>query len=177
MWFFIRIIKGAEFDEYLALHLVKWKTLLWALGLMIAFILASDLLTYSLGKDIVPQFIIKAYSTCDYPDLLCLGIIFFGPLIEELFFRGFLFEGFRNSKLGNRGAALLTAAAWAGLHLQYDFYGVATIFVGGLILAWFRLKTGSLLSCILCHFLMNAWAMGETVLYFNGFTFFHLSKI
>lgn len=177
LWLIIRLGKKAKLTEYLGFHPLKTKTLLWVLGISALFCLAIDLLTYSLGKDIVNQFEIEVYSTYGNLALLILGINLVGPLFEEIYFRGFLFEGLRNSRLGNIGAALLTAAAWAGLHAQYNVYEISTLFVAGLLLAYLRLKTGSLWGCILFHLLNNSWSTAETVLYFHGFTFFHLSKV
>jgi membrane protease YdiL (CAAX protease family) len=176
LWLIIWLRKGAKLPEYLGFHPLKMKTILGVLGISAALCLATDLLTYSLGRDIVPQFMINVGSTCTRPALLILGINLLGPLFEEIYFRGFLFEGLRNSRLGNVGAALLVTLAWASLHIQYDTYEVATVFVGGLLLAYLRLKTGSLWSCILCHLLTNIWATAEAVLYFHGFSILHLSK-
>lgn len=175
IWLVILLRKGAKLPEYLDLHPLKGKTALGVLGISALFFLASDCLTYFLGRDIVPQFEIQICSTCS-PVLVVLGVVLAGPLFEEIYFRGFLFEGFRNSRLGNVGAALLTTAAWACLHFQYDFYQVATVFAGGLVLALIRVKTGSLRGCILFHVLMNGWSTVETILFFHGWEFLHLTK-
>lgn len=176
LWLIIIMRKGAKFSDYLGLHSLDWKTLLRVLGVAAGFCLATDLLTYFLGKDIVPAFMIKSYSTCGILEILILGFILLDPLFEEFFFRGFLFEGLRHSSLGNVGAALLISGGWACLHIQYDAYGIANVFAGGLILAYLRLKTGSLWSCIVFHMWINLWGTIETILYFHGFTFLHLSK-
>jgi len=172
----IWIRKGTNLPQYLALQPLKWKDILLTLGVSIPFFLGSDLLNDFLGKDIVLKWMIKTYSTCDSPFLLVLGIVFLGPLFEEFFFRGFLFEGLRNSKLGNIWAALLISAIWAFLHLQYDFYTVAIIFLEGLLLSWLRMKTGTLWSCILSHILNNTYSTVEIILYLKGYTLFHVSK-
>lgn len=176
LWLAVWLRRGAKLPEYVGLQPFKMKSLPGILGISVAFFLASDLLSYSLGKDLVPQFMVDVCSTCTTPILLILGMVLLGPSFEEFFFRGFLLEGLRNSKLGNVGAVLLVTAAWACLHTQYDLYGVATVFASGLLIAYFRLRTGSLWSSILIHLLMNAWATVEAVLYFHGFTIFHLSK-
>jgi len=177
IWLVILLKKGSKLPEYLGLHPLKWKTALGILGISALFFLASDILTYILGRDIVPQFEIQICSTCGSPVLVVLGVVLVGPLFEEIYFRGFLFEGFRNSRLGNVGAGLLTTAAWACLHFQYDFYQVATVFAGGLVLALIRVKTGSLRGCILFHVLMNGWSTVETILFFHGWAFLHLTKV
>ena len=47
------------------------------------------------------------------------------PVFEELFFRGFLLEGFRRTFLGTTGAVVLTSLLWAVIHTQYDLYYMA----------------------------------------------------
>jgi membrane protease YdiL (CAAX protease family) len=83
--------------------------------------------------------------------------------MEEVLFRGFLFEGVLHSRLGAGGAVGFTSLVWALTHVQYDAYDIATIFVSGLLLGYVRLKTGSLYATIFLHGLMNLVAMLEAV--------------
>jgi hypothetical protein len=50
------------------------------------------------------------------------------------------------------------------IHLQYDWYVIAQIFVFGLLLGWLRWASGSTILTILLHALINAEGMLETVL-------------
>ena len=58
---------------------------------------------------------------------------------------------------------IISAAWWASIHIQYDWYGRATIFVFGLVLGYVRLKTGSIVATMCLHSLMNLIATLETV--------------
>lgn len=62
---------------------------------------------------------------------------------------------------------LLTAALWAMIHLQYDAYGIATIFFGGLLVGTACLKTGSVLLCVVMHAMMNLVATIEVAVYLS----------
>ena len=73
-------------------------------------------------------------------------------------------EGFRSSFLGPIGAVVLTPAAWAAIHLQYDAYGISTIFVMGCLLGTARIQTGSVLLPIGMHVLVNLIATTEAAL-------------
>jgi membrane protease YdiL (CAAX protease family) len=84
-------------------------------------------------------------------------------MAEETLFRGFFFEGILHSKSGARGALIITAGTWASIHVQYDWYGRATIFVFGLFLGYVRLKTGSILVTMCLHSLMNLIATLELI--------------
>jgi uncharacterized protein len=91
--------------------------------------------------------------------LLWLATVVFAPVFEESFFRGFVFAGLRRSVLGPTGTIILTSLVFAALHLQYDFYGVATVFVLGLFLGIVRERSGSLWSTILLHATWNLAGM------------------
>jgi membrane protease YdiL (CAAX protease family) len=52
---------------------------------------------------------------------------------------------------------------WSSLHIQYDFWGMSTIFMFGLILGIARLKTDSLWSPLLMHSLWNLAATIELI--------------
>ncbi len=76
--------------------------------------------------------------------------------MEELMFRGFLFPALARSKLGNRGAAVVSSVGWAALHAGYSVAGLAEVFLAGLYLSWMLLKTGSLRVPIFCHAAYNS---------------------
>ena len=152
---FILIREGASLREYLALKPISRKTLWMALGVMAVFMVAMDVLSRVLQKDIVPDFMVEAYQTAGWLPLLWFAIIVAGPFVEELFFRGFLLEGFRHSFLGNTGAVVLTALLWAVIHVQYGLFEISLIFSMGLLFGYIRLQTGSLWSPIIMHVFNN----------------------
>ena len=78
------------------------------------------------------------------------------PLSEELLFRGFLLGALAQSKLGFRGAALVSTLAWTALHAGYSLVGLAEVFAIGLLLSWLLWRTGSLRVTIFCHALYNS---------------------
>ena len=165
----VKLRKGAKVAQYLALSPISGKTLLQLLALTIGFVICMDGLTLLLGRPIIPEFMIDVYRTSVYPALIWLALVIAAPVFEEIFFRGFLFEGFRHSRLGNAGAIGLTALAFASIHLQYDGYDMAGVFVLGVLLGVMRLRTGSLWSPMLMHVLWNLVATIETALYVHGF--------
>lgn len=158
---FARLRRKISIVTYLALKPVSRSVILRCSAIMLVFAVGSDLLTHSLGRPIVPEFVKGAYETAQMPPLLWFALIVAGPVFEEVFFRGFLYRGLAESKLGPPGAILFTSAVWAGIHLQYDAYGMAGIFVAGLILGWARERTGSLVPPLAMHSLMNLLATVE----------------
>jgi uncharacterized protein len=166
---FIKLRRGASIAEYLSLKSINWKIYLIILAA------AIGLLAISYGFDLVVKetqntnFMINAYNTSVWPVLLWVAVVIFAPAFEEGFFRGFLFSGLRQSRLGAIGTIAFTAITWAALHaLQYDLYGVITVLILGIVFGIVRLKTGSLWSTLFLHSLWNFAAMLQTVLYING---------
>jgi HAD superfamily hydrolase (TIGR01509 family) len=161
VWLFVHLRKGIPVAEYLALRPVPVRVLLrWTL-VLVALACASDWLTFLLGRDIAPEFMRKVYNTAGFRPLLWLALVVAAPVFEETLFRGFLFEGILHSRLGAAGALLITSAAWAAIHFQYDAYGKGTIFVIGLVLGYARLTTRSLYTSLYLHGLLNLIATLE----------------
>ena len=78
------------------------------------------------------------------------------PFVEELTYRGLGFAAVRDA-FGNGAAVAVTAVAFGLAHGLFEALPVLTIF--GLILAWVRLKTGSIYPTIALHALFNGVAL------------------
>jgi uncharacterized protein len=165
---FIKIRKGISISEYLGLKSFAKKNILIIIGIAIILIAASAVIDRFFPQSQNANFTVDAFNTAIWPPLLGIAVVIFAPLFEEGFFRGFLFVGLVKSKLGAIGTILLTSICWAALHIQYDLYGILTIFVLGIILGIVRLKTGSLWTVLILHGLWNLTAIIATVLYVNG---------
>ena len=165
LWF-IKARKRAGIKEYLGLNKISWKTVLLGLGVVIALIILTDVITYFLmGKSTSEGIVSDIYDTSIWPPLFWIAVVIFAPLFEEAFFRGFLFEGFRQSRLGATGAIFLTALGWALLHsLQYQIFSIVWIFVLGIAMGIVRLKTKSIWSTFMMHAFVNIVATAEVAL-------------
>ena len=156
--------KGPRVADYLGFRMVPaWQVLVW-MGILAAFLICSDSLTLLLGRPIVPESMVTAYRTSVFPPLLFFAIIICAPLAEEIFYRGFMFEGLQATRLGPAGATIITSLLWAIVHLQYDWYGITSIFIGGLILGAARAKTRSIWLPMLMHAMQNLIASGELLI-------------
>jgi membrane protease YdiL (CAAX protease family) len=165
---FAKLKRGATLRSYLALQGVSPRVAGTWIGLTFVYVAAADGFTFSTGRPIVPPFMVDAYTTAQFVPLLWISLVVLAPLFEELFFRGFLLEGFRRSPLGPFGGVALTSLAWAVMHLQYDAFYIGIIFVCGLFLGAARLRTGSTSLTIAMHALMNLVATLEAVVYLHG---------
>lgn len=156
-----------SFADYMGLVLPRRRELIFAIACLIAILIATDVMSYALGRPVIPQFMIDAYKSAQGPIalvLLFLAIVVFAPVCEEIAFRGFLFRGLSFSRFGAPGAILLTSAMWALMHVQYDWFVIGQIFLLGIFLGWLRWATGSTVLTIVLHFVTNLAAFAETVI-------------
>jgi CAAX protease family protein len=152
--------------DYLALVAPRRRELVFSIALLAAVLVAFDLLTYALGREIIPRFMIEAYTSAKTPAavaLLFIAIVVVAPVCEEIAFRGFLFRGWSESWLGVSGALVLTSGAWALMHVQYDWFVIGQIFLLGLLFGWLRWASGSTLLTIILHVIANFTAFAQTV--------------
>jgi membrane protease YdiL (CAAX protease family) len=108
-----------------------------------------------------------------------LGIlsITLAPLMEELFFRGFLYPVLAR-RLGLAFAVFLTALAFAALHgaqLMFSWGPVLVIFLVGLVLTIVRAKTNSVAAGVLIHMAYNGTITVAMFAATDGFR--HLEKL
>ncbi len=164
----VRARRGLRVRDYLAWRRVPlWQFAFW-IAILLLYIVAWETLARYLGHQQTPAFMETAYRTTHFLPLLWLAIIVVAPLFEELFFRGFLFAGIAASRLGVTGAVLLTAALWAGLHMQYKLYDMTSVFLLGLMFAIARHRSGSLWPSLSMHIFANLVATVETALKLMG---------
>lgn len=166
---FAKIRKGMTIKDYLGFTNPGWAKILKWCFVVIVFAAIADSLTFFLGRPVVPEYMSRTYETAHFLPLLWLALIILGPLSEEIFFRGFLFEGIRHSKAGPAAAMLITSLLWSAMHGQYDLYGISFIFMGGLILGYARIKSNSIYPPIAMHILQNIIATIEVVVYLKFF--------
>lgn len=163
----VKLKRNSNIKHYLGFKKVELKSIKYWFLVLILLIIASDLLTLFIDKPLVPEFMSEAYVSVYSLWLLWLAIIVAAPIFEELFFRGFLMSGLSSSFVGPIGAIIITSLFWAIIHFQYDLYGVATIFILGLVLGFAKVKTDSILLTISMHSFMNIVAMIEATVYFG----------
>ncbi len=155
-------IRRYPIRDYLALTWPPARSVLIALAGLAVLLCTSDLISYMLGRPLVPPVMVNVYRTAWLPALL-FALVALAPLGEETLFRGFLFKGIATSRAGPVIAILVSSVAWALLHVQYDWYGVVSVAVIGLYLGWVRYTTASMLVTMVLHALTNAAATVETV--------------
>jgi membrane protease YdiL (CAAX protease family) len=164
----IKVRRGLSIKDYLGLKPVSRKAVFLSLAIIVVLIILTDLISVIINRPVNSQFMLDIYNSSVWPVLLWIGIVVFAPIFEEILFRGFLFAGFINSRLGLGGALVLTSLIWTSLHVQYGVYELVVIFISGILLGMMRHKTGSLWTSLLMHSFMNLVAMIEVALNMNS---------
>ncbi|HEX19855.1 MAG TPA: CPBP family intramembrane metalloprotease [Acidiferrobacteraceae bacterium] len=157
--------QGLSVRRYLLLLKPKMKQFLPWFFLIVIIAVTYDFSKLLFDKPVVPEVMIDIYRSASIKPLFWLAIIVVGPIFEELFFRGFLFTGLVQSRIGAIGALLITASVWAVVHQQYELMDIFWIFIIGILLGVTRMKTGSLLPGIAIHMAMNLVATLELAYY------------
>jgi membrane protease YdiL (CAAX protease family) len=137
----------------------NWNTLGLGCGLLVAsyiIIILHNLLLYALGVDTQGQEIIKIFTELNSPIWFFIVGAVFAPFVEEIFFRGFLFQGFRE-RYGWKAAMLLSSAIFAAAHL--DLVALIPTFILGNVLAYVYHRSNSVWPGIILHFLVNAFGL------------------
>jgi membrane protease YdiL (CAAX protease family) len=155
----IKVRRGASVADYLGLKSFGIRILIVALAISLAYIGITSLINMALDRSVETDVMTEAYINTGLPVLFWIAIVVFGPVFEEVFFRGFLFEGFRRSKIGVIGAVILTSLVWAGFHLQYGLFEIVSLFFLGVILGIARYKTRSLWVPVSMHAFNNLIAV------------------
>ena len=162
--FLLHLRRILPVKQHLALVPVSAKTMIAWIFLLVVLVMIGDQITISLGRPVVPDVIADAYRTAYYVPLFWLAVVVGAPLFEEVFFRGFLFEGFSRSRLGVPGTVLLTTIIWTIIHQQYDPYELSLVFTLGIFLAVARVCTGSLYVPLTLHAIVNFIATIQTMI-------------
>ena len=97
--------------------------------------------------------------------LQIITVCFVGPVVEEVFYRGILFEVFQGEKnrvVRSIVAIFLSAMFFALMHVSLEEFGVnellanIPIFLLGLTLATLRWKTDNIFCSVLVHIVINS---------------------
>jgi uncharacterized protein len=162
-WFARR--RSSSALNYLALNLPKKGHILRLFLAAAALFALGDGVNWLLGGRIVTPFQIDIYRSAERSGALpwlWLTVVIVAPIGEETLFRGFLFQGWRRSPNDAWAAIGATALLWALVHVQYNPLIIGQIFVVGLALGWVRWTTGSTISTIFLHALLNSVGLAET---------------
>jgi len=144
--------------KYLGFGKFNWSTIGIGCGFLIGgygIIYLHNIILTLLGIDVQGEKIVGVFDSIDSPVWLIVAAVLVAPLVEEIFFRGFLFQGFRK-KYGWVKAMLLSSAIFGIAHI--DPVTIIPTFVLGLVLTYVYHRSNSVWPGIILHFLINTAA-------------------
>jgi membrane protease YdiL (CAAX protease family) len=149
--------------ERLGLRWFKWEMLGLGCGLMIlslgfnfVFAMFLGLFGLRIQPDLMPLF-----AGLSSPWLLLIGGAIVAPIVEEIFFRGFVFAGLRE-RYGWQRAAVISSVLFALIHATPT--AIIPILILGYIFAFLYQRSNSIWPAILMHASTNALALGAAYL-------------
>lgn len=108
--------------------------------------------------------------------LAAFGVLV-APLVEELFFRGFLYPAVERWT-GSTTSIIITAGAFAAMHgtqLAYAWAPLLVLFTVGLVLTIIRARSGSVAACVVVHMGYNLVLF--VMLFFLTGGFHHMERV
>lgn len=149
-----------KFNKYSFKEMVGWKwggfNWLHIIGIVIGFHLLAAALTLVFGEQ--THDLTKMLKTSrNAVFFVAFMATFTAPIVEEAIYRGILYSAFQRS-FGVTLAVVAVTALFAGVHfVQYWNSPVALFLVTllSLVLTLIRVKSGSLLPCIVLHTIFN----------------------
>ncbi|MGN6570576.1 MAG: lysostaphin resistance A-like protein [Pseudolabrys sp.] len=158
--------RGVPAAQYLGWTVPKRADVIFGIVVVAVFVVLADIVSWLAGHGLVTSFQTDIYTTASSQGWLValwLAIMVVTPFGEETLFRGFLFRGWFREPKDAWFAIIGTAALFALLHVQYDWFVIAQVFGFGLVLGWMRWVSGSTLLTMLLHGLINFEGMIETL--------------
>lgn len=181
LWFLVLRHKKITPRDF-ALVKVPWKKFIFTtFGTYIVYLILAygiSLLMLNTGVEVPGYETQDAYLPFFGQDFWGIGvailfIVFIGPVLEEILFRGFIYRIFIQ-RMPLWLGSLLTASLFALMHFQLQ--NIFPLLILGLFLNFAYQKTGSIWTSIAFHVLNNAMAFGvELTLFFNPDLFQDLS--
>ncbi len=145
--------KGTKINDFLGFHKIRLTTILLVILYTILCIpLANFMNAVSMlfVDNVVGQ---VAGEVADMPFwLMFLTMAMFGPMCEELAFRGVIYHGYRRSR-NLVGAVIMSALAFGIMHMNFNQLGYA--FALGVMMALLMEATGSIWATFIMHMVFN----------------------
>ena len=135
----------------------KWGMLALGCGLVAAsymIVIVHNVIISLLGIDTQGEEVFQLLGNLNSPIWFVIVGVIFAPLIEEAFFRGFLFQGFR-AHYGWVKGAIISAVIFGAVHLDPVAFIPAVVL--GFVLAYIYHRTNSIWPGVILHFLINGF--------------------
>jgi membrane protease YdiL (CAAX protease family) len=155
--YFLTADLGSPTPRTFGLRPFRSSALGWVFAAFVAYLILTTI--YTVLVDPPSEQLPSGLENADQDLLLAVAtgmlLVVVAPFAEELFFRGFLYQAFRNS-FGVLPGALLSALIFGAIH--FELFKLVQLAILGVILALLFEKTQSLWPPIMLHAVNNALA-------------------
>lgn len=151
---------GLKFTSFIKNILSGLISYIFILPLLLVILIVSVWFLNLLGYSPPPQPVFEIFMEEKKSVVLLYLTIFvsvFGPIVEEMFFRGFMYSAVKK-RFGILAGALVSASIFSLLHS--NIFGFLPIMTLGVLLAYLYETTGSLVASITVHILHNSIIVG-----------------
>ncbi len=158
-------LSGFPASEYMALKKpARLDVLLGVMALGAYYVGSEKLIDYFNVPE--PAWMLGVYRSADCVPCLLFAVVVIAPLVEESFFRGFVYKGVEN-RLGPFWAVAFTAVPWTLIHLgQYEPAYIVSILCLGVLFGLARWKSGSIFLPLALHAINNSIASFQMILFY-----------
>lgn len=144
---------NAQIVQKLGLKLCHWRD--YALGSYLGLAVGFSAMATRQPSDVSAEGIFSEFITSN--PIWIFSLLAVAPLTEEFLFRGVLLSGLVES-LGSWRGVLTTTLLFLSVHFSWSatsIFPLLSIACVSIVTAWLRLRTGSIVPPILCHFFYN----------------------
>ena len=151
----IKRCKGWTVKKYLGLNIPKFKLVLFWCVIVVLIFVAETIIEYYFQ---IPD-CNEEWKGMQYFPFAVISTTILTPIIEEIFFRGFIFRRIWNSKLGLIGAIIIPSLIWTFCHWRYPLIIKMMLFASGILFGIARIHTKSIYTPIIMHILWNSMCL------------------
>ncbi len=151
-------LRQFKYAQYVGLVRCSWRSMT-ASTVLVALFMIGEELALMFAEHPPSDWMIEVWMPLASRPILIFTVVVVAPLSEEIFFRGFIYRGLENTRLGPVLPIVFTSIVWAALHVQYSLFIIGLIFLTGILFGWVRHRTGSIWPTIWMHFIMNTAAI------------------
>lgn len=151
-----------ELLSYLKFKKVKLIYLLFVMVLTVFLEFSFDTFFFltNVPSDAFTLEVKEFISSYEKTILAVVAICIIGPLVEEIIFRGWLFQRISLTKFGNIGAVGISSILFTLFHFQYNqIFPIIILLIYSFFLGIVRLKTANINYTITAHMTSNSYVL------------------
>jgi tetratricopeptide (TPR) repeat protein/membrane protease YdiL (CAAX protease family) len=173
-------LNGYRIGEYFRLRLPRIRDAILGIAATGGLLALYCALNFRNGGVVVQPVELEQYqsaSDAGVLPLLFIAVVLVAPLGEEMVYRGFVFRGLEDSRIGVVGAVIVSTLLWTALHIDRGARALVFIAVLGLLFGWLRVRSQSTLLTWLLHAITNLTVVAVMALQIGSFASGHAHSV